>query len=170
MDVLTIFLEGRCRSGDVENEVGNLVTFLQFQLRLNQSSVPTAVPESKNLPTTTVYFILSPMMFYSYSEIKMKKSTTKNQDSRLHKFKIYDEVIKFSTCTSHSCFAVNSYKTLSLVPRSKKSGPDSVSRYCKALFRGINVALFALPDTPRCKETCSDIIFFASDFQNRNKN
>jgi len=99
-------------------------------------------------------------MFYSYSEIKMKKSTTKNQDSRLHKFKIYDEVIKFSTCTSHSCFAVNSYKTLSLVPRSKKSGPDSVSRYCKALFRGINVALFALPDTPRCKETCSDIIRF----------
>ena len=52
----------------------------------------------------------------------------------------------------------DSYKTLSLVPLSKKSGPDSVSRYCKELLRGINVAtLFGFPDIPRCKEIWSDV-------------
>lgn len=62
--------------------------------------------------------------------------------------------------TSHFIYfglaAINSYRTPPLVPLSKKSGPDSVNRYCKALFRGINVttAPFGLPDAPRCKEIC----------------
>ena len=61
------------------------------------------------------------------------------------------------------------YNTLSLVPLSKKSGPDSVNRYCKELLRGINVAsLFGFPDIPRCKEIWIELLYKLQGGRGRN--
>jgi len=46
------------------------------------------------------------------------------------------------------------HKTFSLVPFAKKSGPASVSRYCKAALLGINLTLFEHgAEKPGCRAT-----------------